>query len=114
MSLDKISESLDEIKSLSKVSIIEAIKKLRSVSGAGLKEAKFAIDVYEARGDDTEMWKLLGRTPPVRPGCTIGFEGGTAVFMPSTLEVKVEGVFSMAEWNTLNRILSAAAGYDEV
>lgn len=84
---------------------IDAIKLLRGVSNLGLKESKDLVEAFEATDNASVVRMYFGLSNS--PGAQLAFEHGTVIFMPSTGEVKIEGVFTPVEWKHMNRILAA-------
>jgi len=85
---------------------IEAIKTLRAASSYGLKEAKDAVEEYEATGDSAPIRKFFSGFCTT-PSAQLAFEHGTVVVMPEAREVKIEGVFNQEEWERLRKIIAA-------
>lgn len=85
---------------------IDGIKTIRAQSGMGLKEAKDAMERYRDTGDEKEV-KALFLPMSDAPSAQLAFENGTVVFMPSTQEIKVNGIFTTSEWKNLVNVVAA-------
>ena len=84
---------------------IEAIKLLRAHAGIGLKEAKDLYDEFRNTGDVKRIRELFPMNGSV-PAAQIAFENGTVTFMPSTREIKIDGIFTSHEWKKIVRIVA--------
>ena len=94
-------EFLTHVKNGSK---IDAVRVLSAVSSLGLKDSYDAVEAFMTTGDSSYTRRYF-HDRSSEPGCQLAFENGAVVVMPSTGEVKIDGVFTPDEWQKLTKIL---------